>query len=318
VGTGRSASILWFLLLGTLVLPSQRTAAAADGIGGSYEGRYQCGDWHKLDLQIRDLGSGRISAVFTFPVTQGRAGGDGSYSMVGQFDERSRRFQLAPQAWLRRAPGYNMVGLEGVFDPASRSLRGKVGYFGCGAFELAPQGVPLAALPQAPRPLPPERRKAITTLTNLMPSSLEYWDAAMDAPGKARESEPIDDVIDWLKAQDFSCLGTRHVSWSSDGTQGTANDRVDVRERYVIECTGDCSGLHYMPYVQATIFHFGATQPVPVMEFKGIWFGGTNFQWRFTKTPGSKSPPDVYVHRWSSAKMLSGQNCRAPKTSTRQ
>jgi hypothetical protein len=51
----RFSSILWFLLLGILFLPSQRTAAA-DGIAGSYQGRYQCGDWHKLDLQIRDLG----------------------------------------------------------------------------------------------------------------------------------------------------------------------------------------------------------------------------------------------------------------------
>jgi len=97
-----------------------------------------------------------------------------------------------------------------------------------------------------------------------MTGPLEYWDSAMDSPGKAREADPIDDVIDWLKLEDFSCLGTQHVSWNSDGTQGTASDRNDVRERYVIECDGDCCALHYLPALQATMFHFAATQPVPV------------------------------------------------------
>jgi hypothetical protein len=312
----RFTRIAWFLLLALPFFTAQ--PAAADGIAGAYQGRYQCGDWRILDLEIRDLGGGRISAVFTFPVTQARGvGADGSYSMIGQYDQRSGRFQLAPQAWLRRPPGFNMVGLDGVFDASSRTLRGNVGSFGCGAFELVPRGVALSALPQPPRPVPLERRKMIFNLTNNMPDSLEYWDAAMDTPGKARESEPIDDVIDWLKSQDFSCLGSQHVTWNADGTQGTANDRNDVRERYVIECDGNCAGLRYIPYVEATMFHFAATQPVPVMEFKGIVFGGQNFQWKFTRAAGSGTPPEVYVHRWSSAKILSGQNCRAPKTNNR-
>ena len=65
----------------------------------------------------------------------------------------------------------------------------------------------------------------------------------MASPDRAREAEPIDDVIDWLKSQDFSCLGTQHVGWNADGTQGTASDRNDVRERYVIECDGNCQDL---------------------------------------------------------------------------
>jgi hypothetical protein len=287
-------------------------------MAGNYEGRYQCGEWRKLDLEIRDLGGGRISAVFTFAAAGGRSGGDsGSYSMTGQYDERTGQFQLLPQAWLRHPTGYSMVGLEGTFDRSSRTLRGRVGGFNCGAFELAPRGVPPAALPAVQRPLPPERQRMIVNLTNYMPESLEYWDANMDGPAGARESQPIDDVIEWLKSQDFSCLGSQRASWNASGTQGTANDRVDVRERYVIECDGNCKGLRYMPYVQATMFHFAATQPVPVMEFKGTWFGGTNFQWRFTRPPGSGNPPEVYVHRWSNAKMLSGRDCRAPKVENR-
>lgn len=314
----RVRSIVLFLVLQALLLPQERARAqtpSAAGITGSYDGRYQCGDWNQLNLQVRDLGGGRISAVFTFAVPPSLGRGQGSYSMTGQYDERTGRFQLMPQQWMRRPQGYNMVGLDGVFDRASRSLRGKVGSFNCQGFELAPQGTPLAALPQPQRPLPPERGRVIFNLTNYMTGPLEYWDSAMDSRGKAREADPIDDVVDWLKSQDFSCLGTQHVSWNADGTQGTASDRNDVRERYVIECDGDCRDLHYLPALQATMFHFAATQPAPVMEFKGIWFGGQNFQWRFSRSRTSAPPPDVYIHRWSSAKILSGEPCKAPKSS---
>jgi hypothetical protein len=308
------SGILWFMLLGALLLPWQK--AAADGIADSYQGRYQCGDWHKLDLLIRDLGGGRISAVFTFSVSPGMGGGEGAYSMAGLYDERTGQFQLTPQVWLVHARNATMVGLIGVYDRASRTLRGRVPSFNCGAFELASRGVALAAVPQPPRPLPLERRKVVSNLTNDMPRYLEYWDSAMDDPHKSRESEPIDDVIDWLKSQDFWCLGTKHVSWNPQGTQGVAYDHNDVRERYVIECDGNCAGLRYMPWVDATIYHFGATQPVPVLELKGVWLNGRDFQWKFTR-PASGPPPEVYVHRWSSAKILSGQNCRAPETNNR-
>jgi hypothetical protein len=299
------------LLLSATIARAQSTGA---GIGGSYDGRYQCGEWSQLNLQLRDLGGGRLSAVFTFVVPPRLGGGQGSFSMTGQYDERTGRVQLTPEKWTHRPRGYDMVGLDGVFDRATRTLRGKVDNFNCRGFEVAPHGTPLAALPQPQRPVPPELGKVVFNLTNYMTGPLEYWDAAVDSRGKARESDPIDDVIDWLKSQSFSCLGTKHVSWNADGTQGTASDRNDVRERYVIECDGDCRGLRYLPALQATMFHFAATQPVPVMEFKGIWLGGQNFQWRSTRPRSAAAPPDVYVHRWSSQNMLSGQPCRAPKS----
>ncbi len=306
------------VVLAGLALIFSQKIEAANGLGGIYKGRYQCGDWHELTLHVQDLGGGRLAAVFYFYANATRGGGDGAYSMKGEYDERTRRFQLMPHTWVKRVQGYNMVGLEGTFDPPGRTLRGKVQSFNCGAFELAVEGTALAAIPKPAAALPLERRKAIFNMTNAMPESLEYWDAAMDAPSNPRESEPIDDVIDWLKGQNFSCLGTQHVSWNANGTEGIVHDRVDVRERYVIECDGDCTGLHYLPYVQATVFHFAATEPVPVMEFKGTWLGGMNFQWKFTRTPTARTPPDVYVHRWSSAKILSGQNCKAPKTNNHQ
>lgn len=286
-------------LLSFLVVPAR--CAAADGIAGTYEGRYQCALVRPVNLQIRDLGHRHISAIFTFP--------EGSYSMSGDYDERSGRFRLTPQSWLRQPSGFMMIGLEGVFDAGSHVLRGRVSNPNCLAFEAALQapGAPSQAVPL-------ERRRQPYNLTNNMYDSLEYWDAGMDDPNKARESEPIDDVVDWLKAEGFSCLGSRTVTWNRDGTQGSASDRVTVHERYVVECDGNCTGLRYIPSVAATMWHFAASQPVPVMDFKSTWFGGTPIEWKLTRPPRSGPPPEVYIRRWSTGKFLSGQSCKAPKT----
>ena len=78
-----------------------------------------------------------------------------------------------------------------------------------------------------------------------------------------------------------------------------------VRELYFIECDVDCLELRYLPALQATMFHFAATQPGPVMEFKGIWFGAQNFKWQFTR-------PRTSARRLCSPQ---GQCCKASKSS---
>src|SRR6476469_3115999 len=116
----RSCGILLFALYAAMLLLSPSNAAA-QAIAGSYDGRYQCGtEWRQVSLQVRDMGGGRISAVFTFPVDPRMGGGQGSFSMMGTYDERTGRFQLAPQQWMRRPRGYDMLGLDGTFDRASR------------------------------------------------------------------------------------------------------------------------------------------------------------------------------------------------------
>jgi hypothetical protein len=165
--------------------------------------------------------------------------------------------------------------------------------------------------------VPPERRRMVTNVTNFATNGFDYWDSAMSEPDKPRESEPIDDVIDWLRQQKFSCVGTRHVSWDANGTKGAVTDQISVRERFVIECDGDCRGVRYTPFIDAITFHFGLTQPVPVMEIKGVWFGGTQFRWDFTRPAGAGPPPDIYVHRWTSSPFNSGGNCRAPKSNNK-
>ena len=45
----------------------------AAGIGGTYSGRYQCGDWNTVDLVITEEGAGKLSAEFTFPLHRAAA-----------------------------------------------------------------------------------------------------------------------------------------------------------------------------------------------------------------------------------------------------
>ena len=304
----RIATTAWLLI----TLAAIGAAHGAE-IAGNYSGRYRCRDWNTLDLRIEDHGGGRLSAVFTFAVP---AGASGSYSMTGQYDERAGRFQLVPQRWIGRPPqGFQMVGMTGRFDPSTRRLTGKIDTVFCFQFELAGEGgAPLAPLPAASAPAVGNRDYATDPVQN----GIEYWDASMAAPaGTPRESEPIDDVIDWLRKEKFACLGSERVRWDPSGTKGTAGQKVDTRARFVIECDGECRGMRYAPWTQAQVYHFDRRQPVPVMQMKGIWFGGTVVKWVFTRPPGG-TPPDVYIHQWSATGFDSGPGCKAPRSGTRE
>jgi len=291
----------------------------AAGIGGQYSGRYQCGDWNTVDLVITDEGAGKLSAEFTFPLQQGR--GTGSYAMTGQYDERAGTFLLVPQRWTHRPPpGYQMVGMEGRYDPATKRLTGKIGSFACRAFELAGEGgAPLAALPSGSTATPGQ---AANPALRVQPAvqGVEYWDASMgdDGSGKRvlREAEPIDDVIDWLKRSKYSCVGSQRLSWNSDGTRATAQDRVDTRETYVIECDGDCRGLRYMSMTDAIVYNFGRARPVPVLQMRNTRGAGAILQWVFTREPGGQ-PPEIYVHHWNAHGFNRTSGCKAPKSNNK-
>jgi len=291
-------------------------AACAGGaaITGTYSGYYQCAVQRTLELQVTELGGGRLSAIFIFG-----GGTSGSYRMTGFYDGRSGRVHLEPQQWIVRPPGFNMIGLDGVFDLRTRRLTGMIPTFGCGTFELGPPGMVSAPRGVPARPANPAYDpNALPVNPNQPDAAFEYWDAAMnDPPGTVRESEPIDDVIDWLRKLNFSCMGTRRVIWDPRGTRGSAADQVSVRERFVIECNGDCRGVRYTPYADASIYHFRKTQPAPVLELRTVWLGGTRFRWEFRRNPNGQPPPDIYVHRWTSSGFNSGGDCRAPKSNSR-
>jgi hypothetical protein len=241
--------------------------------------------------------------------------------MNGQYDERAGTFLLMPQRWTRRPPpGYQMVGMEGRYDPATKKLTGKIGSFACGAFELAGEGgAPLSALPPGS---PVTRGQVTNPALRVQPTvqGVEYWDASMADAGSGkrvlREAEPIDEVIDWLKSSKYSCVGSQHITWNPDGTRATARDRVDTRETYVIECDGDCRGLRYMPMTDAVTYHFGRARPVPVIQMRTTWAGGTVLQWVFMREPGGR-PPDIYVHHWNAHGFNSTAGCRAPKSNNK-
>jgi hypothetical protein len=180
-------------------------------------------------------------------------------------------------------------------------------------------GAPLSALPSGSAATPGQ---AANPALRVQPTvqGVEYWDASMadDGIGKRvlREAEPIDDVIDWLKSSKYSCVGTQRLSWNPDGTRATAQDRVDTRETYVIECDGDCRGLRYMPMTDASVYYFGRNRPVPVLQMRNMRGAGAVLQWVFMREPGGQ-PPEIYVHHWNAHSFNRTSGCKAPKSNNK-
>jgi len=145
---------------------------------------------------------------------------------------------------------------------------------------------------------------APTNVTNYLDVSanspdFEYLVTAWyDPPDTLRDAEPIDESVAGMKKEKFACVGSQHVTWDASGLKGTAPDQVTLAERYVIECVGDCKGVFYRPYAGAQVIHFGLTQPLPTMQIKSVFLGGTAFRWKFARTGNSQPPPEIYVHHW--------------------
>ena len=321
--------------------------AYAASIDGTYAGRYQCGLWHSAELRIADAGNGRVAAVFTIPVVvQARSTRYGSYRLSGSYDAASGEFRLDPEAWIGQAPaGWVMSGLEGTLDPASGRITGKLLNRGCGGLELALRSaggsVPPSVSPgrqvaggPAPPPvspatqvgfgateaagsLPPERRRFSTNVTGSQAErGFEYLDASMFvSPGTLRESEPIDDMIDWLRKNGYTCASSNPVLWN--GTRGTAADRVSVTEVHAIECNGNCQGVWYRPWADAIIVHYGVAQPVPLLLIKTTWFGGVQLRWDFARPDAATPAPYIVVHKWTVSPFNSSPTCRPPKANAR-
>lgn len=290
-------------------LAAQGRAAAA-AIEGHYVGRYLCQGWNWLDLRISDAGQGRIDAVFTIQAPGG--GATTSYSMTGQYNVGTDVFQLAPVKWIGRpVTGMTMVGMAGRLDQATRQIRGRILEApSCTTFELAGDGG--TPLPIAP-PVVPGSQPQLAAAAPPQPG-IEYWDSSMGGAGQTRrETEPIDDVIDWLHGQGFHCLASYHASWNAEGTRAEVSTKISTRARFVVECTGDCKGMQYLPLGGVQSYSFGRNLPLPVMELKSSWFGGTPVQWMLTR-PATGTPPDVYVHQWSPTRFDYGPGCKAPKS----
>lgn len=322
----------------------------------TFTGRYHCnGLWTDFQLKmspvtgllgIVDEDAG-VTAALTFYFRRSVTSTDGAtYVLEGPHDNKTGRFHLEPKRWAGPHPAvFEMIGLEGTFDAASRKMTAKMLSNKCDAVEMVPPGERLPPLaqsaPQTPATAPnnarPERRVGASNVTNYLDPAayspdFEYWVTAWsDLPGTVHEGEPIDESIERMKKDKFACAGSQRITWDASGTKGTAPDLVTITERYVVECVGDCKGVLYRPLVGADVTHFGLSEPLPTMQIKSVMLGGTALRWKFSRT-GNGPPPDIYIHRWTplagfgpfdagpaevARRQASAPPCRAPNANHR-
>ena len=321
----------------------------------TFTGRFHCaGEWRDFQMHIAPV-SGPLGIVdddaelagsITFYFHRSVTSLDGAtYKLAGRRDIKTGHFHLDPKEWYGPHPAvFEMIGIEGTFDAETQKMTAKMLSNKCDAVEVAGPGGKLPPLPTQPPPpasvvaannAHPEKRVTPSNVTNYLDVAayspdFEYWVTAWsDPPGAVHEGEPIDEAVDQLKKEKWACAGSQRVTWDASGTKGTAPDRVGITERYVVECVGDCKGVFYRPYVGANVTHFGLSVPLPTMQIKSVFFGGTTFRWNFSRTSHTQPPPEIYVHRWTplfgfgpfdplpaevARRIAAAPPCRSPKT----
>lgn len=318
---GSVVSCARFVLL-LAFLPPALAQDHSSRIFEPYTGRYHCGGrWITFQLKvgpvtgplgIEEPGGGVIGGM-TFSFHRSITSTDSAgYNLAGSWDLKTGRFHLDPKLpWVAPHPAaLEALGMEGAFDAETRKFTAKMLSDKCDAVELVPRGVTLPPLPAVASTAPPldakriEMRLGATNITNYLDAAansppFEYLVTAWyDPPDTLHDGEPIDESVEQMRKDKFACVGSQHVTWDAGGLKGTAPDRVTITERYVIECVGDCRGVFYTPYAGANVTHLGLTQPLPTMQIKSVWFGGTSFRWNFVRRVNSQPPPEIYIHRW--------------------
>ena len=117
---------------------------AAQGIGGTWRGLYQCGQGSTaLTLTIAPAGKERVNALFHFEAAPDNpAVPAGCFEMTGRFEALSGRLTLDPSFWIARPADYVMVGLRG--EMRGDTIAGQVEGPGCTEFRLARRSIPSA------------------------------------------------------------------------------------------------------------------------------------------------------------------------------
>lgn len=316
-----------------------------------FTGRYHCGGvWRDFEffaspvmglLGVADPDEG-VTASINMSFHSFNGVETTGYRLKGTYDQRTGRFHFEPEPWVSHHPAvYQALGIEGTFDAGTGKITARMLNDQCDAVDLAPRGEKLPPLPNqppalvAPRdPRRPETLPGVTNVTNYLdPASysanFEYLVPAWyDPPGTVHDGEPIDEVAQLMKKDNFMCVGSGHVTWDAGGTQGTAPGQQNgIAGRSVIECVGDCKGLFYKPMVTSAV-HFGMSRPLPMMQIKGSLGGPLNYQWKFSRTNKSQPPPDVWVHQWTpltgfgpfdpgpaeiERRMAAAPSCKAPR-----
>lgn len=288
-------------------------------------GRFHCdGEWRDFQMGFRpvpgplgiaDDDEPSISGSITFYFHRSLTSLDGAtYVVAGTRDAKTGRFHLEPKEWNGPHPtSLAKYGMEGTFDAETQKITGKMLSERCDALEFAGPNGKLPPLPAvvtpgtganvSPDPKRPELQVRPSNVTNYLDVAsyspdFEYWVTAWSDPvGTVHEGEPIDEENDRMKKEKWVCGDSARVTWDANG-KGTAPARVNITERYVIECVGNCKGVTYRPWVGANVTHFGLSWPLPTMQIKSVWFGGTAFSWKVSRPANSQPAPEVYVHHW--------------------
>ena len=140
-----------------LLLCLAAAPAAAQGIGGTWRGTYNCGQGNTaLTLTIAPAGKERVNALFHFePAFDNPGVPAGCFEMTGRFEALSGRLTLDPSFWIARPDDYVMVGLRG--EMRGDATPGQVEGPGCTEFRLARRSIPraIAACRSLRRDAPP-------------------------------------------------------------------------------------------------------------------------------------------------------------------
>jgi len=304
--------------------PTSAQENHSNRIFGTMTGRFHCdGEWRDFQMGLRpvagplgiaDDDEPSVTGGITFYFHRSVTSLDGAtYLLTGTRDVKTGRFHLEPKEWSGPHPAsLAMYGMEGTFDAETRKATGKMLSDRCDALEFAGPDGKLPPLPAKPGPVisaadakRPEMQVRPSNVTNYLDVAaynpdFEFVETrTFDPPGTVHDGEPIDEMVERLKSEKWVCGGSQHITWDAGAAKGTAPDRVGVTERYVVECVGDCKGVLYRPWIGANVTHFGLSYPLPMMQIKSIWFGGTSFSWRFSRTSKTQPPPEIYVHRWT-------------------
>ena len=347
-----------FVLILALIAAA-RAQDQSNRIFETFTGRFHCnGQWTDFHFKVMPgtdlLGMNDpdepVTAVVNFYFRRSLSHVDAaSYVLKGPYDRKTGRFHLEPWRWSGSHPdALEMIGMEGTFETGSRKMNAKMLSGKCDAVEMVPPGEKLAELPAGSSALStavlppskgrPEMKTVPTNVTNAFDinsadPAFEYWVAAWsEPPGVVHEGSPIDESVAQLLKDKFMCSESERVTWGAGGTKGSAPGRVSVREEYVIECLGDCKGVWYQPNVGGFITHYGLSTPLPRMQIKGVWLGGTAFRWSFLRKSSTQPPPEIYIHRWMpltgkgpfdgspeymKQRQAAAPPCRAPRSGSR-
>ena len=138
-----------------------------------------------------------------------------------------------------------------------------------------------------------------------------YVDAVIAKGGNGNlETLPVEQVFQWLFDAKFKCLSTTHVVWR--GLEGSAAAVQFGTKRFVIDCRGNCRGLRYRVNgrTDAQWWHYGLSQPVPVVNLKSNDLSTNNFSWIFKRDSSTDQAPVVRIHAWSSIVGDYGPGCK--------